>query len=392
MRPEERRRGLLRAPKLAWDLFVRGRYDYVYDQMPIRASGMSMAKRFSLARAGANMIHRRLTPWSMPLHLQVELTNYCELRCPVCPTGSKLLNRRPTTMDLATFEKLIDEVGPYLLTLSLWAWGEPLLHPDLEKILRAARKHNVTILLSTNGQRLNRDDVLNALIREPPTYLIVAIDGLSDETNSKYRVGAKLAPALDGVRRLADMKRKSGTNLPVLHMRYIVMKHNQHEVPRLQEFAASNGFELVTVRTLSIIDSSSSEQVHTELIPDSETWRAYDYENGKRVRREDYICQEPFWFPTVFADGSLVPCEQDYNGQQTIGVISEKVSFRELWYSKQAARVRKVIRDNAESLSFCCNCPYKDRPVTDCSIEAHYIDPDITPADLGSILTEQQRS
>ena len=43
----------------------------------------------------------------------------------------------------------------------------------------------------------------------PPTYLIVAIDGLTDETNSVYQ-GARLAPALEGVRALADWKERSG--------------------------------------------------------------------------------------------------------------------------------------------------------------------------------------
>ena len=83
-------------------------------------------------------------------------------------------------------------MAPYLLTASLWAWGEPLLHPRLKEILRAARKHDVVTLLSTNGQCLDNDRVLEALIEEPPAYLILAIDGLTDQTNSAYRVGARL--------------------------------------------------------------------------------------------------------------------------------------------------------------------------------------------------------
>lgn len=61
----------------------------------------------------------------------------------------------------------------------------------------------MTTLLSTDGQNLDDREVLQALIRYPPTYLIVCIDGVTDETNSIFRVGAKISPALAGVRHLA---------------------------------------------------------------------------------------------------------------------------------------------------------------------------------------------
>jgi len=164
---------------------------------------MDWSKRYNLFKSGVNLIYRRLRPWSMLLHMQFELTNYCNLRCPVCPTGIKAIERRKQSMDVDLFERLINQVGPYLLTASPWAWGEPLLHPQLGDILRAIRKHKIATFLSTNGQLLNNDKILSALISEPPTYLIVAIDGLTDEINSKFRSGAKFEPALSGIRKLA---------------------------------------------------------------------------------------------------------------------------------------------------------------------------------------------
>jgi molybdenum cofactor biosynthesis enzyme MoaA len=270
MRSQELRQGLLRAPKLAWDVLARGRYGFKYDQVPMVACRMSLAKRFNLVRAGGNLLHRRLSPWSMPLHMQFELTNYCNLRCPVCPTGTSSVNRPPQAMEVDLFERVMEEAGPYLLTASLWAWGEPLLHPRLERILQAARKHDVITLLSTNGQCLDQDGVLDALIEEPPDYLILAFDGLTDETNSRYRVGAKVSPILEGVRRLAERKRERGLRKPVLNMRYIVMKHNQHELPHLDEFARRNGFELLTIRNMFFIETTCDGETAGRLTPDAE--------------------------------------------------------------------------------------------------------------------------
>jgi hypothetical protein len=48
---------------------------------------MSAAKRLNRFASGMNLLHRHLQPWNMPLHMQFELTNFCNLKRPVCPTG-----------------------------------------------------------------------------------------------------------------------------------------------------------------------------------------------------------------------------------------------------------------------------------------------------------------
>jgi len=328
---------------------------------------MPVMKRLNLLKTGANIICRQAHAWGWPIHIHIELTNYCNLKCRVCPTGIGRLDRKPTAMEPALFERLMSEVGPYLLTASLWGWGESLLHPQLADILRITQNRGVTTFLSTNGQNLDDERVLQALISYPPTYLIVCIDGITDETNSVFRVGAKLDPTLKGVRRLAQMRREKGSHLPILHFRYIVMKHNEHEVPRLPQFAADNQFDLLTIRTLSIIDAP--DDVHHELIPDDERFRAYGYRNHKRVSRTDFICEKAFIFPAVFADGTVVACDQDYNAQQPYGSIADGSSFADIWRSERAAEVRREIRDNLDNFSCCKNCPFKDRPIGTCSIQ-----------------------
>ncbi len=142
MTPYVRRRYFTRAPKLLWDILVRGRYEYTFDLMPMRSTGMGLGKRLNLLRSGMNMVHRRLTPWSMPINLQVELSNLCNLKCPICPCGSDLINRPRGHMDLDLYRRLMDEIGDNLLMIFLWAWGEPLLHPQFPEFVRIARARN----------------------------------------------------------------------------------------------------------------------------------------------------------------------------------------------------------------------------------------------------------
>lgn len=371
MRSARRHQYIKDSAKIFSEIALRGRYDFEYDLMPCRSSNMPIKKRLNLLRAGANLLYRNPHPWSWPIHMNIELTNYCNLRCEVCPTGTGRLERERRAIDPALFERLLNEAGPYLLTSTLWGWGEPLLHPELSDILRIQHNRGISTFLSTNGQKLEDDRVLQALIDHPPTYLIVCLDGLTDETNSKFRTGAKLAPALYGVRELARIKKERHLRFPILHHRFIAMSHNEQELTELPDFSAANQFDLLTIRTLSIIDAPDDS--FNKFKPYDKDLCAYEYENGRTVKRKDFICEKAFTFPAVFVDGSVTACDQDFNGQQTLGKIEGCTTFKDVWFGTRAKEIRKTIRDSFENFSFCSNCPFKNRPATDCSIKRYIL-------------------
>jgi radical SAM protein with 4Fe4S-binding SPASM domain len=84
------------------------------------------------------------------------------------------------------------------------------------------------------------------------------------------------------------------------------------------------------------------------------------------------MCEKAFTFPAVFADGTVVACDQDCNAQLPYGNMADGSSFASFWWSKQASEIREKIRGNPMGLSFCRNCPFKDRDVKDCNVQ--YID------------------
>jgi len=309
--------------------------------------------------------------------MHVELASFCNARCPVCPIGAGTLTRPAQAMAPELYGRLLDELGRYLVTISMWAWGEPLLHPRLDEILRLTRRHNLISFLATNGERLADATVTDTLLEEPPTYLIVALDGLTRETNARYRVGVDLDHVLAGLHRLVALKRERRQKFPILHLRMIVMGHNRHELPEAREFARRHGAELFSVRTLSIFDTP--EERHRQLIPEEDRWRAYEYSAGKRQGRSGFICQQPFWFPCMLADGTIVGCEEDYNAQLPMGRLDEGTTFGRIWRSRAAVEVRRRIRDHMDGQSFCRNCPYRDRDSTSCSVESVLLDPAARP-------------
>ncbi len=50
----------------------------------------------------------------MPVSVNAELTNHCNLRCPECTSGSGLMTRERGFMDIELYKKVISELSPYL--------------------------------------------------------------------------------------------------------------------------------------------------------------------------------------------------------------------------------------------------------------------------------------
>ena len=52
LKHHQRRDSILRAPRTFWRVMLQGRYDFVYDLMPVNIRGLSAAKRINLLLSG----------------------------------------------------------------------------------------------------------------------------------------------------------------------------------------------------------------------------------------------------------------------------------------------------------------------------------------------------
>ena len=67
-----------------------------------------------LSSMGLSWLLRCPIVWGRPFMLMVEPTNFCNLKCPLCPSGNGQMLRPRGTMELGDFEKLVDELAPRL--------------------------------------------------------------------------------------------------------------------------------------------------------------------------------------------------------------------------------------------------------------------------------------
>lgn len=179
-------------------------------------------------------------PRSRPIGLILDPSSACGLRCPMCPVSFEEPVRERTLLDWDLFERIVEELGPYLFFVDLFNWGEPLLHKQLPRMLRKLREYEIDVRLSSSLSVKLDDDALDALV-ENLDWLTVSIDGFSQKTYETYRRGGDLALALANLERIAARKRALRLRTPHVEWQYLVFSFNEHELDAARAHAKKLG-------------------------------------------------------------------------------------------------------------------------------------------------------
>ena len=147
---------------------------------------------------------RRGCPWDCglcPDHMQhscvtvMEITDHCNLRCPVCyaESGPEREDYRSMEQIIRMLDAVVEAEGePDVLQIS---GGEPTLHPQFFEILAAARQRPIRhLMVNTNGIALARDADFAAKLAQlgPGLEVYLQFDSLDDKVLRELR-GADLA-------------------------------------------------------------------------------------------------------------------------------------------------------------------------------------------------------
>ena len=178
---------------------------------------------------------------------QIELTTRCPLRCKMC-IRTESADWQFQDMSLEDFKKIL----PYLKdveTVVLEGWGESLLHKDLSQCIRLVKKEGSQVGFVTSGMGLTENRVAD-LIEAGLDFVGFSISGTTPETHDAIRVNSRLPEILNVIRFFNEEKLRQKLDRPKIHIVFLMVKDNIHEVPSVPSFAKEAGIEEVVLTNI----------------------------------------------------------------------------------------------------------------------------------------------
>jgi hopanoid biosynthesis associated radical SAM protein HpnH len=145
-----------------------------------------------------------------PLVLMLEITHKCNLACEGCGRIREFKDTMDRMMSVEECMSVVEECRSPVITIT---GGEPLLHPDIDKIIQGVLSKKRHIYLCTNGITLA--DSLKKFEPDSRLNINVHLDGLS-ETHDRI-VGAKgiFQKATDAIKKAKQLGFNVCTNTTI---------------------------------------------------------------------------------------------------------------------------------------------------------------------------------
>lgn len=305
----------------------------------------------------------------LPLHVFVEASGDCNYRCVKCgrnhprfrddgpvagtaagrPEGSRLLS-------FDRFQALLEEIGDTLLTMRLWHYGEPLLHPDLPRMVRAAKDRGVFVAVSTNGSLLVQA-VARDLVEAGLDYLIVSFDA---GTRATYRL-LHGADAFEAVRSnllgLSSARRDARSRRPFVEFQVVVHRQNEAETGLALGIGRDVGADKVTLVRLDErdVDPGTSAALGgvEPLDPRFAPLPPDDADPCRLAWREAVIRYS----------GAVLPCVSDLGQDHVMGRLfldPTRAGFREVWNGPAYRDFRRRARSLDGAIAMCAGCTQRN--------------------------------
>lgn len=295
---------------------------------------------------------RRAKVVGHPYILIVDPLNVCNLRCPLCPTGTGDLDRRQQRMDYEVFTRTIDQMAPWAYEVNLHNWGESLLHPRIFDMIAYANANNLATNMSTNFNRVS-DEKIDKLIASGLEYLILSIDGISQDVYSKYRVRGNIDKVLRNVRKLVRRKQELGSSTPFIEWQFILFKHNAHELERARVIADEIGVDRFRVIPPGIpFAAKEPKKLKDEWF--------YRDDEGKIEAFKGNVPTSCFYLyrsMTTNPDGGTAPCCIVYGDKNDFGDMRTQ-DFDDIWNNDKYLSARNLFRKGGRGVepTICDGC------------------------------------
>ena len=298
-----------------------------------------------LLNAAAVRLQKRVLPssaWGTPVFAQVEITTHCNLECPMCPRNSPVsgprqrpLRDKPGHMSPGKFKDIVDRF-PGLLDICLNGLGEPLLNPELGKMVEYCRKKHIRSGFITNGTLLDAAKT-ETLIHAGLDDITVSVDAADRKSFERIRKGADFEKVTRNIASCIETRDHLGSKGPRVHIMFVRMRSNIGQLDDVKRLARRIGVEAVIEKDL--IDTGDTAAESPSIAP---TGRS-----GSHPR-----CRWPWQGVYINLEGDVSPC---CNAPQAVFGNILNPDGNRIWNSDTYRTFRKDMKAAVSAL--CGNCP-----------------------------------
>ena len=270
----------------------------------------------------APKLHRTL---KFPDHVDLEATNACQLKCPMCFT--RVTGPAKGFMDFGLYTRLVDQIkdnGAFSIRLS-WR-GESLLHPRIVDMVAYAKRAGIgSVSFLTNGALLT-PEMSDKLTEAGLDYIVVSIDG-PKESYEQARRPVKFETIIDHLQGLRAAREQINSPRPLIRVNAVTYFLNGGE----EEFYSTVGPLADKILLSKTLNYFTQEPAH----------------------KPEITCGYPWQRLMVAWDGRVYPCCADVDGDYPMGDATTE-SLEAIWHGRAADHLRRAMADkNRLSIKLC---------------------------------------
>ena len=335
-------------------------------------------KLWRYSNLAIDVFTKPLVPRQLPTHLQLEVTTYCNQDCLSC--GRRDIIEDPRHMNFGQFKKIYDQIRPFNINLS--GLGEPLLNPDIFRMIEYSRSNGSVVNFPTN-LTLN-EKITRKLVDTQISQIKVSIDAITSDTYIIVRQSDKLDIVKRNIALINKIKKEKNLSYPEIRLNYAFQKANMHELLDLIDFAHENDIRTIYVQDLNYFSVEDykdrlcgfSQENLEFLLREAET-KAGKYSintnigNWIRNMPEFYnktlaanqythnekLCTFPWVSTFIDVFGNVKPCPVfvwDKHAKHLGNCLEH--DFKDIWKSGGYQELRAEFKKNIRSNDICKRC------------------------------------
>lgn len=171
-----------------------------------------------------------------PYHVEIQPQDACNIDCFFCATRG---HRAGATLSWAALDGALDGLrgaGTHAITLA--GGGEPLLHPDAERLIERIGRDFALYNLTTNGTLLDRARA-RALVAAGCEQVIVSLNAADAAIYARMMRtdGARFHRVVENVQVLRQERDAAGASRPLVKVQFLVYKENYRTIPETYRLA-----------------------------------------------------------------------------------------------------------------------------------------------------------